>query len=264
MQLSQDEQFKKVMDFESRPLSFSSMKSFITSPAKFWFYRLGLLKWGKHDDFSKHFHALLLEGVKPIIFDPSERPEQSKGMTSKLNKEWKLSLGDDLMSLEDFEEMQEIRTRMMSTGFKNWIEDDSILKEPTKFHDFDGYKTYIKPDMVKPNDFVLDVKHMGDDLSDGAIRRFIEKNKTYMQLAIYAKGYNCDSAYVLAYSKKPPYNFVLHQVDDYYLELGMIEFNHYIAKMKDTTKEQFLSSKLTGDIIYPSSYLVNRIEELNN
>ena len=262
MQLSHEENYNRVIGFDERPLSFSSMKAFMTSPAKFWYYRLKLLPYRKSDDFSKHFHAYLLEDEKPNIFDPSNRPDQSKGMTSKVNKEWKSSLGD-CMDIKDFEVMQKIKSNITKTAFGEWLKDDSIKKEPTDFHEFDGVKTYLKPDMVAPNDFVLDVKHVGNDLSTGAIRRFIEKNKTYMQLSIYAEGYNCDSAYILAYSKEAPYNFVLHQLDDYYLELGKVEFYHYLAKLKDTSLEDFQNSKLEGDILYPTSFLVNKIENLN-
>ena len=249
---------------ERNYLSASSIKEAIKSLAHFHHYRHSAKPFKSHFDFGNAFEVALLDFAHSTmnfmnevrIFDESERPEQDKGITSKINQEWKKSvLSSDKYVIsktgdESFETLQlmlqscardaMIQKLIRNTEYQNsyfWTDEQTGLKLKTR------------PDLTKiGKNVIIDVKTTLD-ASPAAFAKQAANLEYPIQAIIQMRGLiatgqmeKIDAYYWLVVEKKAPYNAQIYEfcvedwefIDDklsYYLMLlaRAIEENKFVG-----------------------------------
>lgn len=185
-----------------------------------------------HFDFGNAFELLLLDffqGTKEfddkcIVFDESKRPEQDKGITSKINQEWKQSIlnsGKYVIMPKDVEVLNEMLYSCQS---------DEIIRKLLKNTDKQvslfwtdeesGLQLKTRPDVNKSKANVLiDIKTC-DSADPKDFARSVAKFDYPIQAAIQMRGAiasglmpQVDKYYWLAVEKKAPYCAQIFEFD---------------------------------------------------
>lgn len=207
-------------------LSASSIKEAMKSMKHFNWYRNQPKEnvFKAHFDLGNAFELLLLDHFQGTngfldcvcVFDESQRPEQDKGITSKINQEWKQSIlnGDKYVI---FPKDVEILEAMINSCFN----DQTIVKLLSNtdkqvslfWEDAEsGLKLKSRPDVNKSKANVLvDIKTC-DSASPQEFARAVAKFNYPIQAAIQMRGCvetglmpQVDKYYWLAVEKKAPY-----------------------------------------------------------
>ena len=149
------------------------------SPAMYWKMRNGAKIDGAALRFGSLVHTMILEPEKVtsnfVVFNPENRPEQDKGMTSKINKEWKRSLdlsckdgSKYLMTMEQYELAQKLKRKLYDCPEVKSILDNCETEVPKTWLDFNTMsKCKGKADIViDGGDMLVDIKTTGKDVKD--------------------------------------------------------------------------------------------------
>lgn len=219
---------------EAEHLSASSIKEARKSMKHFNYYREHRTEqtFKAHFDLGNAFELLLLDyfqgtdefNQKVIVFDESQRPEQDKGITSKLNQEWKQSIlnGDKYVIFpKDIEVLNEMlyscqRDETINKLLKNTDKQVSLFWTD----EMTGIKLKSRPDVNKTKANVLvDIKTC-DSADPDDFARSVAKFDYPIQAAIQMRGCvatglmpKIDKYYWLAVEKKPPFCAQIYEFD---------------------------------------------------
>ena len=215
-------------------LSASSIKEAMKSMKHFNWYR----NQPKEDQFKAHFdlgnafELLLLDHFQGtnefesevIVFDETQRPEQDKGITSKINQEWKQSIlnGDKYVIFpKDLEVLNAMKDSCLNDPtivklLSNTDKQVSLFWEDAQ----SGLKLKSRPDVNKSKANVLvDIKTC-DSASPEDFARSVAKFNYPIQAAIQMRGCvatglmpQVDKYYWLAVEKKAPFCAQIYEFD---------------------------------------------------
>ncbi len=252
-----------IEEYHSNPFIVSStgLKKAKKSSRDFAWYLLFDKERKSHFDFGNAFEIALLDGANGTkeydsavtIFDPDNRPDQEKGMTSKVNQTWKkdiLESGKYVINAEG-KESQEYLNQMV----------DSCLSDPTiekliKNSDYQtslfwdhetGVKCKTRPDLDRQKKKVIvDIKTSltpGADLFPGQCAKLDYPLSAIMQMQGCLKtGYmdDIEAYYWLVAGKEPPFHAALYefQKDDWDWITDQYEFcMNRVAKVINAIRE---------------------------
>lgn len=235
-------------------LSASAIKEAMKSMKHFNYYRNQPKEeqFKAHFDLGNAFELLLLDyfqGTKEfdnevVIFDEAKRPEQDKGITSKINQEWKQSIlnGEKYVI---FPKDVEVLSAMLTTC----INDSTIKKllsntdkQVSLFWEDEqtGLKLKSRPDVNKSKANVLvDIKTC-DSAAPEDFSRSVAKFNYPIQAAIQMRGCvatglmpQVDKYYWLAVEKKPPYCAQIYEFDPNDWGMADMAVNMVLHKIKN-------------------------------
>ncbi len=168
-----------------------------------------------------HTYILEPESLEKEFFflNPMDRPEQIKGMTSKINKSWKLDMEDSaleqdriMMKLEHLAEVKKFRESLMTEHgeIKTILTMEPRLVEKTFFVTLDGVNCKIRPDLILPGvRYLNDLKTVADASPRGFQSHFF-KYKYDIQLGLYTMAFKEITGFdwpfnFICVEKKAPY-----------------------------------------------------------
>lgn len=216
-------------------LSSTRVKTALKSMKHFNRYRWAT---GRKDAFElgNAFETLLLESEKffdeVIIFEPENRPEQSKGMTSKINKEWKSDFFEDneskiIISSADYNLIKVMVQECKDNKTIMSLIKESSIQVSIFWEDKNGLKLKTRPDLVLFLDnkkvIIIDVKSTIDASPNGFKSQCQKYNYPFqaiMQiLGLESQGWGLDKYLWLAVEKNESvpmaqlYQFVTEDID---------------------------------------------------
>lgn len=214
-------------------LSSSSIKEAIKSLAHFNHYRNTPSNYKSCFDFGNAFEIALLDYAhstlnfqnEVIVFDVDQRPEQDKGITSKINQDWKNSIlkGEKYVinktGAESFETLQAMlqscaRDAMIQRLIRNTEYQNSYFWTDPET----GLKLKTRPDLTKINrNVILDVKTARDASPTGFAKQAAQMEYP-IQAVIQMRGLietgqmpKIDAYYWLVVEKEAPFNAQIYE-----------------------------------------------------
>lgn len=175
------------------------------------------------------------------ILDTSKRPELSKGMTSKLNKEWKLEQElehsqQDSINTDELQKAEAIsRSLIREAGELINAKDNKF--ETTKLWEKDGVKMKAKIDIENPY-FIADLKTAMTSNPHDWQRKAYWDFKYYRQGAVYLDGdaegiYTGEKEfYFIVVEKTAPYLVSVHKMSSGLIAKGMTQYRELLKKLK--------------------------------
>jgi len=210
-------------------ISASSLKEAAKTMAHFWHYQNKKENERKsHFDFGNAFELALIDALNGsndfeencLLYDESERPEQEKGITSKINQEWKKEIlnSDKYVLNIDGAESKATMELMLESCWKN-----DTIRKMIKNTDYQTSifwidpKTKIKlktrPDLIKSKkNILMDIKTCKDASPQG-FAKDAAKYDYPLQATVQMQGAiesglmpHVDAYYWIAIEKEAPYN----------------------------------------------------------
>lgn len=217
-------------------ISCSGLKEYLKSPAHYQAF-LKEQPESKALTFGSYYHLLVLEPekIKKEFATDGQRPDQTKGMTAKVNKEWKDSLTIEYISEEDVQIAEDMKNQLeKNPNLKNLI-GKGINEESYYLDDFEGVKVRCRPDKVTDN-AIIDLKTCSDASTEGFLKQ-IFKYGYHIQAAFYSDILKQidgkDRQFVfIAQEKKAPYAFQVFRVDHTILLQGRSEYKELLKVHK--------------------------------
>ena len=187
--------------------------------------------------FGRAFHAYLLqpELFKKgyIVFDPANRPEQDKGMTSKINKEWREKFnesGKDILTAEQLIQIQDMKRSIMDNFYARALLSNGS-PETSFFTELNGVKVKARADYwrVKKNkNIIVEVKTTTDARPD-IFARDMAKYNYHISVAYYVDivqqitGNECDYLFIVV-EKDAPHGMSILRPSDQVHSCGCYEY----------------------------------------
>lgn len=213
------------------------------SPAYYWKMRNG----GSLDTPSLRFgslvHTLILEPEKYqenfVVFNPEDRPEKDKGMTSKLNRAWKTSLEEDcakgrkyLMTMDQYNLAITLRNKLLACKDVKAILDNCETEVPKCWVDFNTMsKCKGKADIVVDGgDMLVDIKTTGKDVSD--FKKSAYRYGYNRQAAFYMDGFNAKEFVFIVIETNEPHQIGIFRCSDMFIDSGRQEYIDLLEKKR--------------------------------
>ena len=237
-------------------VSASSVKEGIKSMAHFNLQRTKPSERKSHFDFGNVFEIALLDSIngtrffdeKVIIFDVENRPEQTKGITSNINQEWKKGILNGLKYViektgaESMETLHEMLQSCMRDATIQKVLKNTTYQESYFWTDkTTGLKCKSRPDLRKNGKgIIIDIKTTKDG-SPKAFAKDVANLEYPIQAVMQMKGAiqsgaveKMESYYWLAVEKVAPYNVTLYefQMDDW--QFVDDKLTYYMTKIKES------------------------------
>jgi exodeoxyribonuclease VIII len=242
---------------EKEFLSSTGLKRAKKSLKDFQLYQSGYYDNQKkmHFDFGNAFEMALLEPDKfkegVSIFDPFERPEKDKGITSKKNQSWKNDIfssnkyvinKEGLNSFQVLEEMLKscYQDAVIQRLIKNIEYQNSIYWIDQKT----GLKLKTRPDICKSKkNIVVDVK-TADDGSPEKFSKDLANFDYPFQACMQIDGViesglmqKVDNYFWLVVEKKPPFSATLYEFDQEDINWCMNEYEYTLKCVADAIEQ---------------------------
>lgn len=208
-------------------LSSSRLKELMKSPLHF---KHPVQKTAKHFDIGQAIHTLLLEPhlmeKEFFTWDPEDRPEKDKGMTSNKNKQWLAELeakhsGKTILTIDERRKCQEAIERASEDPLVKQLLYDVKGENEVSIY-WKDWKRQVKlktrPDRVTENKIIVDVKTSAD-ASPEAFNRSIAKFGYHIQAAMQVDGVQSFYRKKVPYyfyvviETKPPYAYAVYKLD---------------------------------------------------
>ena len=214
-------------------ISASGVKEAIKSLRHFQYARTAPKERKSHFDFGNIFEIALLDYVngttefneKVVVFNEEDRPEKDKGITSKINQEWKKSIlnGDKYVIEEKGKESMETLIEMLQSCARDFVIQKLLRNTEYQNSLFwvcpeSGLKLKARPDISKKHkNVIVDIKTTLDASPKGFAKQVA--NLDYpTQAMIQINGAvqtglmkEVDVYYWLAVEKVPPYNAQIYE-----------------------------------------------------
>ena len=213
------------------------------SPAMYWKMRNGAKIDGPALRFGSLVHTMILEPEKVtsnfVVFNPENRPEQDKGMTSKINKEWKRSLdlsckdgSKYLMTMEQYELAQKLKRKLYDCPEVKNILDNCETEVPKTWLDFNTMsKCKGKADIViDGGDMLVDIKTTGKDVKD--FKRSAYNFAYNRQAAFYLDGFNAKEFVFIVIESNAPHQIGIFRCSEEFIESGRQEYIELLENKK--------------------------------
>ena len=213
------------------------------SPAYYWKMRNG----GSLDTPALRFgalvHTLILEPEKYqenfVVFNPDDRPEKDKGMTSKLNRAWKVKLEDEcssgrkyLMTMDQYNLAIKLRNKLFACKEVKAILDNCKTEVPKCWVDFNTMtKCKGKADIVVDDgDMLVDIKTTGKDVSD--FKKSAYRYGYNRQAAFYLDGFNAKEFVFIVIETNAPHQIGIFRCSEMFLDSGRQEYIDLLEKKR--------------------------------
>jgi hypothetical protein len=205
------------------------------SPAYYWKMRNG----GSLDTpalrFGNLVHTLILEPEKYqdnfVVFNPEDRPEKDKGMTSKLNRAWKVKMEEQckngrkyLMTMDQYNLAMTLRNKLLACSDFKWILDGCETEVAKSWVDFNTMtKCKGKADIVVDGgNMLVDIKTTGKDVSD--FKKSAYRYGYNRQAAFYLDGFNAKEFIFFVIETNPPHQIGMFRCTESFLDSGRQEY----------------------------------------
>jgi hypothetical protein len=219
------------------------------SPAYYWKMRNG----GSLDTPALRFgalvHTLILEPEKYqenfVVFNPDDRPEKDKGMTSKLNRAWRVRLEEEcadgrkyLMTMDQYNLAIKLRNKLLSSPDVKAILDNCETEVPKCWVDFNTMtKCKGKADIVVDNgDMLVDIKTTGKDVSE--FRKSAYRYGYNRQAAFYMDGFNAKEFVFIVIETNAPHQIGIFRCSDMFIDSGRQEYIELLEKKRKYCETQ--------------------------
>ena len=202
-------------------------------------------------DFGKAFHEFILEPETfektHVLYDEGMRPEQEKGITSKLNQQWKKELFQlahsrdlSIISKEQISMIEAMKDQLMSHFYARHLLTKGT-SEASFFSELDGVNVKCRPDswIVKGkngSNVIVELKTCMDARTE-KFKRDLVTYDYYIALAFYidivekVTGKPTDYIFI-AIEKEPPFGFNLFRPSDQMIACGRYEYEVMIEIWK--------------------------------
>jgi len=213
------------------------------SPSYYWKMRNGGKIDGPALRFGSLVHTLILEPEKYsenfVVFNPEDRPEKEKGMTSKMNKEWKKRLDLDckegrkyLMTMEQYELALKLKRKLNDCPEVKAILDNCETEVPKTWIDFNTMsKCKGKADIViDGGDMLVDIKTTGKDVVD--FKKSAYRYAYHRQAAFYLDGFNAKEFVFIVIESNAPHQIGIFRCSENFIDQGRQEYIELLEKKK--------------------------------
>lgn len=215
-------------------MGFTALKQYKRSPAHFIHWLNNPVEPTAAMRFGTLYHMAVLEperfASEVFIMDANQRPEQSKGMTSAINKAWKEDIYSSHKYVIDTEDNQRL-SEMLSIFATSDLALDLVNKgaaEQEFYAELNGVACRAKPDYVRGN-AIIELK----STADASPEAFVKHSYTslyHMQAAMYKaiieKVEGREMTYLMIVQETAaPYNVVIYRLDEDLLADGTYRYN---------------------------------------
>lgn len=237
-------------------VSASSVKQGIKSMAHFNLQRTAPSERKSYFDFGNVFELALLDSIngtryfdeKVIIFDIENRPEQTKGITSNINQEWKKGILNgskyviDKVGTESMETLHEMLQSCMRDATIQKVLKNTTYQESYFWTDkTTGLKCKSRPDLRKKDKgIIIDIKTTKDG-SPKAFAKDVANLEYPIQAVMQMKGAiesgaveKMESYYWLAVEKVAPFNVTLYEFQQDDWQFVDDKLTYYMTKIKES------------------------------
>ncbi len=248
-----DEEYYNDYDFVTN----SQLGYIKKSPAYYWKMRNG----GSIDTpalrFGNLVHTMILEPEKLnnfAIFNPNDRPEKDKGMTSKLNKAWKIAMeidskqgGSILMTMDQYNLALKLRDKLLACNDVKNILSNCKTEVAKWWVDFNTMtKCKGKADIVVDGgDVLVDIKTTGKDVSE--FKKSAYRYGYNRQAAFYLDGFNAKEFIFIVIETNAPHQIGVFRCSESFLDSGRQEYIDLLEKKNMYCETE---KKASNHIIY--------------
>lgn len=248
--------------FNKEWISSTGLKRAKKSLKDFWLYQQGYYDNQKkiHFDFGNAFELALLEPEnfhdQVVIYDPEERPEKEKGITSNKNQEWKKSIfntGQYVIN-KSGKESYSVIEQMLKSCYS-----DAIIQRLIKNIEYQysmywidketGLKLKTRPDICKSKkNVIVDVK----TTIDGSPEKFSKDLANFdypFQAAMQIDGViqsglmdKVDKYFWLVIEKEPPFSATLYEFDSEDIEWMLTEYRYTLKCVAEALEKNHYPS----------------------
>lgn len=226
-------------------ISSSGLRMYLKSPAHYKHYELHGEDTNKAFVMGSLYHTALLEPEK--LGDDYElainRPEIDKGMTSKMNKEWKVwceGQGRSVIDEETWKTIEAMKTRLRENEQIGKLIDKGMNERSYYIEDYKGVRVKVRPDKVTKH-AIIDFKTT-DNASTEGFTRTIFKYGYHIQAAMYLdvlkefEGNNRQFVFVVQ-EKKEPYAYQLFRLSKEVIDYGRQECERLLEIHKECVEK---------------------------
>jgi len=205
-------------------LCYSDLSNLFTSYEYYEYQRSEERKSTPAMNFGNMYDTFILENdkfhEKYYLFDPEKRPEQSKGMTSKINKTWLKTLESKykLVDADEYEDLQLMRAKLLQNPIANSLLEPGGDVQSTLFYELFGLPFKSKPDYLSiEKRQIIDLKTTRSiarrDLERSIVNyHYNIQSLLYRWAAEKIYGTKFDFAFIFQ-EKEPPYEPVIVRLD---------------------------------------------------
>lgn len=194
-------------------------------------------------NFGRALHEFVLQPElfkqTHILYDEAMRPEQDKGITSKLNQQWKqgmyqLAHDKDLSIINkgQLQMVEDMKAHLMSHFYARHLLTKGT-PEASFFSELDGVKVKCRPDNWAVNaktgkNVIIELKTI-TDASEDKFKRDLVTYNYHLSLAFYidivekVTGKPSDYIFIVI-EKEPPYGFNIFRPSDQMIACGRYEY----------------------------------------
>ena len=213
-----------------------------------------------HFDFGNAFELALLEpdsfDSQVVIYNEDERPEKDKGITSKINQEWKKSLYDTSKYVikKDGRESFEVIEQMLRSCYADSVIQSLLKNIEYQFSMFwtdkeTGLKLKTRPDICRSKkNVVVDVKTALDG-SPEAVTKAIGNTDLPFQAVMQIDGVvqsgfmeKVDNYFWLVVEKEPPFSATLYEFQQEDIKWCMDEYRYVLSVVKEAIEKNHYPS----------------------
>jgi len=205
------------------------------SPANYWKMRNGAKIDGAALRFGSLVHTMILEPEKVannfVVFNPDERPEADKGMTSKINKAWKMQMDLDckegrktLMTMVQMKLALTLQEKLYACPEVMEVLNNCDTEVPKMWTDLNTMsKCKGKADIVmKGGTTLVDIKTTGKDVKD--FERSAYNFDYHRQAAFYMDGFGATEFVFIVIESNAPHQIGIFTCSEDFIDKGRHEY----------------------------------------
>ena len=194
-------------------------------------------------------HCLILEpdefNKRYWMFNKEERPDRTKTMAAKENKEWAAELeiknnGKEKITVEQHQNLQNVAQEVMRIAGD--LIEAATEKEKIVLWEKTGIDMKAKIDGFH-EDFLFDIKTTTNANVEAFQRKAFWDYQYHRQAAVYLDGASDGlflgdkDFYFIAVEKTPPYLVSIHKVSDHTVALGMNQYLELLELLKECRRK---------------------------
>ncbi len=202
-------------------------------------------------------HCLILEpdefDNRYWVFDKEERPDRSKTMSAKDNKEWAAALeaqndGKEKITKEQYLNLQNVAQEVMFVAGD--LIEAATEKEKVVLWKKSGIDMKAKIDGWH-EDFLFDIKTTTNASVEAFQRKAFWEYQYHRQAAVYLDGasdgmfLDDKDFYFIAAEKSPPYLVSVHKVSSHMVGLGMNQYIELLELLKECREKDYWPHTIT-------------------
>ena len=226
----------EVYHAEEKHISSSKLKKYKKSPANAKYSKMEETKSMK---FGTAYHTYILEPddfhKEYCVLYSDNRPEPSKNMNSKLNKEWKLELETkyNLLTIDEYNDIMRMKEKLFSNPYAKYLLTGGE-GELSFYNKINGVNVKCRADhFLKDKKIIVDLK----TTTDAREEKFKWTSSDYgyhISAAFYTdiiekefknEGYDF---FIIAQEKAAPYDYSIFKASEQFLAIGRYEYEELL------------------------------------